>query len=78
VLLDIDAGDYDGAVTCAWYGPYEDSVTNSPAVTAPSGTQIAFRDVPLGLKMFRMSTDRTVVRTAEVGSGVNRVKLKAR
>jgi prepilin-type N-terminal cleavage/methylation domain-containing protein len=78
VLLDVDAGDYEGVVTCAWYGPYENSVTNSPAATAPAGTQIVFRDVPLGLKMFRTVTDRTVVRTVEVGSGVNRIKLKAR
>lgn len=78
LLIDVDAGDYDGPVTCAWYGPYENTVTNSPARAASSGGQIVLERVPCGIKMIRITTDVVTVRTVDVQGGVNRIKLKAR
>lgn len=77
LALVVDAGGYAGEVSCAWYAPYGNSVTNSDAVTAVAG-QAVFEDVPCGKRLVRIVAADVTVRMVEVKGGVNQVQLKVR
>lgn len=76
LILTVNAGAYDGAVSCGWYAPFENGVTNETKTVATAGGQIVFENVPCGDRLIKVQTGRTTIRRVTVTGPVTQIELQ--
>lgn len=75
LILTVNAGAYAGSVTCGWYAPFEERVTNETRTVSSAGEQIVFEKVPCGVRTVKVTTGRTTVRQVTVTGPVTQIEL---
>lgn len=76
LIISVNAGSFGGAVKCAWYGAFENSVTNAAQAQAAAGEQFVFEEVPCGTKFIKVTAGSVTVRQVQVKGPVTQIELE--
>lgn len=76
LVLAVNAGAYAGPVTCGWYAPCGNAITNVTRTVPAAGEQIVFERVPCGVQTVKVTTGRTTVRQVKVTGPVTQIELE--